>query len=82
MHSCWFIIGSSSIDGSIVAAVCEAVVQRLPEYVDSTDDPWNVALNPEDTSQASSFPHTQAVNQSLECHLKIVKFRWLEPNEI
>ncbi|MDP4610153.1 MAG: hypothetical protein NWT02_03085 [Opitutales bacterium] len=71
-----------SIDGSRVSAICEVVVQRLPEYIDTTDDPWNETLNPQNTSLPSPYPLTLAVNQTLGRRLKVVKFRWLEPNEI
>jgi hypothetical protein len=50
-------------------AWCEAVVQRTPEFVDST--------NPPETSASLS-----AVNTAFGRKFNIVSFRWLGPNEI
>ncbi len=56
--------------GTILAkSWCEAVVQRLPEYVDATNAP--------DTSQ----PLTP-VNTTFGRKLKIISFRWLNSQEI
>ncbi len=49
-------------------AWCEAVVQRVPEYVNSTDDP-------EDTP-------TTADNRNFGRKFKITSFRWLSPSDI
>ena len=51
----------------------EAVVQRVPEFVQNADDP-----NPE-TELASL---TSLINQTLGRHFKVVGFRWLSPNEL
>ncbi len=63
-----------SRDGDNVKAVaiCEAVLQRTPEFVDSTVDPW-VALN--DASQTST-------NKEFGRRFKVVSFRWLSQAEI
>jgi hypothetical protein len=51
-------------------AWCEAVVQRLPDYVDSTERP---TLHP-------SLANTQ--NQNFGRRFRIVSFRWLSPDDI
>jgi len=51
-------------------AWCEAVVQRLPEYVDSsTDDAWK-------------SPPASSSNEQYGRRLKIIHFRWLNNNDI
>ena len=50
-------------------AWCEAVVQRLPEYVDAGED-------------AMIWPATLAANQALGRRFRIVAFRWLGPDDI
>ncbi|CAM3048451.1 hypothetical protein [Rariglobus hedericola] len=52
-------------------AWCEAVVQRLPEYVSVTDDPWTAiaALSSDD-------------NKTFGRRFKIISFRWLTPADI
>ena len=56
-------------------AWCEAVVQRLPEYVES-----KTATSGNSPSDASSTLTT--TNQSFGRKYKIVSFRWLSPNDI
>jgi hypothetical protein len=51
-------------------AWCEAVVQRLPEYVDSITD-----------ANAHSAP-TASINKMLGRRYKIISFRWLSSNDI
>lgn len=51
-------------------AWCEAVVQRVPNYVDSSDD-------------ATVAPAVaNAMNQSMGRRFKIIAFRWLRPSDI
>ena len=52
-------------------AWCEAVVQRLPDYVSSSDDPWTA---PADL--------TQTDNQTFGRRYKITSFRWLSSSDI
>jgi hypothetical protein len=54
-------------------AYAEAVVQRMPEYVDPADSP---SLN------ASSDPAAAAANKRFGRRINIVSFRWLSDNEI
>ena len=51
-------------------AWCEAIVQRLPEYMDATADP-----------DAHVAP-TASVNKSMGRRYKILSFRWLSSNDI
>ncbi|MFC5051280.1 hypothetical protein ACFPK9_11745 [Rubritalea spongiae] len=78
---------SLDVNGKKLAeAYCEAVVQRIPEYVDSSlNDPWD---------DPSTSPHTfpklkpelstvlQGVNKALGRKYKTLSFRWLNPDEI
>jgi hypothetical protein len=61
-----------SMDGSRIEgrAICEAVVQRLPEYVSAADnEPWDeisgVGLDP--------------INQQFGRRFKVVQIRWIDP---
>lgn len=71
-------------DGTITAkAVCEMIVQRLPEYMDPTTDPdnnepWDEAMDPI-TPSASSL---NAMNHTLGRRMKVLGFRWLSLDEI
>jgi hypothetical protein len=56
-------------DRVVARAWCEAVVQRLPEYVDASED-------------AADWPATLAVNRTLGRRFRIVAFRWLGPDDI
>ena len=65
--------------GELLAqATCEAVVQRLPEYVDPTTDPAN--NEPwDDDSQGSTLNTT---NQTYGRRFEIRSFRWLDQSEV
>lgn len=52
-------------------AWCEAVVQRTPDYMDTTDDPQ---VHPKDA--------TQEINRKFGRRYKVVSFRWLSPADI
>ena len=61
-------------NGNITArAYAEAVVQRMPEYVDPIDRP---SLNP------YTDPTASAANKTFGRRINVVSFRWLTPNEI
>ncbi|MEX2606773.1 MAG: hypothetical protein WD708_05460 [Kiritimatiellia bacterium] len=51
-------------------AWCEAVVQRMPEFVDETDEP------------ASSLDQVGIVNQHFGRQFRILSFKWLSPDEL
>ena len=56
--------------GRVLArAYCEAVVQRLPDYVDSGDKP-------------TAVPPTLNVNKRLGRKFSVVQFRWLKPSDL
>ena len=62
---------SRSKGGNVTAtARCEAVIQRVPDYLDATDSP---GLKPVDLKQE--------VNQRFGRRLLVVSFRWLAPAE-
>ena len=64
--------------GDIIAsAACEAVVQRLPEYVDPKTDP----TNNEPWDDDSQTPTLNAINQTYGRRFEIRSFRWLDVNE-
>lgn len=50
-------------------AWCEAVVQRVPDYVDSTVDPW-------------ATPAAGSDSETFGRRFKIVSFRWLSADDI
>lgn len=53
------------------SAVCEAIVQRVPDYVD-----------PADSADILPAALTLAANQTFGRRFQVVSFRWLGPNEI
>ncbi|MFK7911109.1 MAG: hypothetical protein AB8F34_11005, partial [Akkermansiaceae bacterium] len=69
-----------SKDGSriLASATCEAIVQRLPEYLDPTDAPWDEATNPINPSATK----LSLTNQQFGRRFKIVQFHWLAKDEI
>ncbi len=61
--------GATQGDGPQAQAWCEAVVQRLPEYVDEALAPGIV-------------PEEGSVNDRFGRRFRVVSFRWLKPDEI
>ena len=55
---------------STAKAYCEAIVQRVPDYVDPTDPP---------TDRGKKLSQ---LNTTYGRHFQIISFRWLSPNEI
>lgn len=53
-------------------AWCEAVIQRVPDYLNKIDDPWKSRAD-EDFDE---------INKTFGRQLKIVKFRWLSEDDI
>jgi len=66
-----------STDGTrvISQATCEAIVQRVPEYMDPVTD----AAGNEPWDEGAGLNQT---NKALGRRFKVVSFRWLNPNEI
>ncbi|MBN8456328.1 MAG: hypothetical protein J0M04_00585 [Verrucomicrobia bacterium] len=63
---------SRTRNGAVTAtAVCEAVIQRMPDYLDTSED---AALKTADLKQTSNIRFGR--------RLSIVSFRWLSPDEI
>lgn len=54
--------------GTKVKAWCEAVIQRVPEYLDPSDEPWATPTKPGNIRFGRRY--------------EIVSFRWLSPSEI
>jgi hypothetical protein len=69
-------------DGNRISAVarCEAVVQRVPSFVDPTDEPSKVqsAVTTGDRKVTS----LSQVNQRFGRRFQVVSFRWLAANEV
>ena len=70
----------TSVDGDTVKAVCEATLQRIPEYLDSNDDPWDE--NFQNPLYPSGSSQLQAVNELFGRRFKVVQFKWLNQNNI
>ena len=76
-------------DGQVRArAWCEAVVQRFPEFVhkdtndDSNPDDGNLATEPPNLSAGTENPDLSPLNHRHGRRFKIVRFRWLNPEEV
>jgi hypothetical protein len=65
-------------DNIIATATCEAVVQRLPEYVDTETDPDNN----EPWDDDSQTPTLNTINQTYGRRFEIRSFRWLDQSEV
>ena len=71
--------GTSGSNEAMSRAWCEATVQRLPEYVEHSDDPTVVSgdlpwTHPDDA--------TSVVNQKFGRKFVITSFRWLSPDDL
>lgn len=79
-----------SADGSQITSsvVCEAVVQRLPEYLDpdtdaNNNEPWDEARpNPLSYTLSSGSSNLNALNAALGRRYKIISLTWLEDDEV
>ena len=66
--------------GKITRAFAEAVVQRVPEYVDPVDRP---SVNAYDITLPTAVPSTASpANKTFGRRMNVVSFRWLSSNEI
>ena len=75
---------ASSSPRPIAKAYCEAVVQRLPEFVDPTNPPATPVIISTDRTQIGFTPNPALtpVNANLGRKFKIISFRWLSKDEI
>jgi hypothetical protein len=61
-------------DNIIASAICEAIVQRLPEYVEpNNNEPWD---------DDSETPTLNPTNQTYGRRFEIQSFRWLDQSEV
>jgi hypothetical protein len=65
-------------DNIIASAICEALVQRLPEYLDDSDEPW-VEYDPAESDPAKNL---NPINQKYGRRFEIQSFRWLDGEEV
>ncbi len=63
--------GESTRDGKVTRAYAEAVVQRMPEYVDPVEEPFD-----------NAYDSSNQANKTFGRRLEIVSFRWLSGAEI
>jgi hypothetical protein len=69
--------------GTVIArAWCEAIVQRVPDYVDPANAPWVPARKLDANNQFEDNPELNAVNRKFGRQFEISDFRWLSPDEI
>ncbi|MBT7959779.1 MAG: hypothetical protein HN759_10640 [Akkermansiaceae bacterium] len=77
---------SVDAQGNVVArAWCEAVVQRIPEYLnhDNTDNaPENPAYITNTGGQPTASPSLSSVNRTFGRKFKTISFRWLSKDEV
>ena len=69
-------------DKIIASATCEAVVQRLPEYVDPDTDPDDNEPWDEYDPAAAPADTLNTMNQEYGRRFKIISFRWLDDKEV
>ena len=50
-------------------ALCEVIIQRVPDYVDDTIESWEI-------------PELGTINEKFGRKFKVIQFRWLAPDEI
>ena len=75
--------GETLANGKVVArAWCEAVVQRLPEYQDPSNEPDVPARLLDAGGEFSDNPALSPLNGSFGRKFRIESFRWLSPAEV
>jgi hypothetical protein len=70
----------ASMGGDVVQAVCEATVQRVPEYVNTVDEPW--VENHANPLFPSGALQLNSINQTFGRRFKVISIRWLDQAEI
>jgi hypothetical protein len=63
---------ATSKSGQSIRMICEAVVQRTPEYLDSRDPPHT----------APSNLKPRGINAEFGRRFEIISFRWLSAREL
>ena len=73
-----------STGGDVVKAMCEATVQRVPEYLDTETNPdYNQPWDEYDTDPAIPVDENlNLINQAFGRRFKIINIRWLNRAEI
>ena len=69
--------GAAGTGKPAAKAWCEAVVQRVPDYIDPANSP--IQRDPADQNQPRVLT---APNQRFGRQFQVISFRWLSPNEI
>jgi hypothetical protein len=73
-----------STGGDVVKAMCEAAVQRVPEYLDTETNPdYNQPWDEYDTDPATpANENLNPINQAFGRKFEIIHIRWLDQAEI
>ncbi len=70
-------------NGKVTArAWCEAMVQRLPEYLDAANDPEVPARNLDASGRFTDNSKLTAFNRRFGRKFQLLGFRWLNANEV
>lgn len=69
--------------GNVVARVwCEAFIQRMPDYLDPSDPP-EAPFDKQTVAEPFGKDELRSnINQEFGRRMKLISFRWLNPNEI
>ncbi|QQL45500.1 hypothetical protein [Sulfuriroseicoccus oceanibius] len=69
--------------GEVISrAWCEAVVRRLPEYVDGNDDPEEPVFILDQVGNPSENGDLSEINKRFGRKLQVISFRWLDADEV
>ncbi|SHK01417.1 hypothetical protein SAMN02745181_3036 [Rubritalea squalenifaciens DSM 18772] len=72
-----------SEDGKVLARVwCEAIVQRMPEYVDSSDPAWESYGQIDEDGRIVESGELSQLNKKFGRRFKVTQFRWLNEDEV
>lgn len=74
---------SLDAEGKVQArAWCEAIVQRIPDYYDSTNSPEVPARQQNDAGDFEDNPELTELNRTFGRQFKLISFRWLNAGEV
>lgn len=69
--------------GNIMARVwCEAIVQRVPEYIDPSDEPWESYGHIAEDGTITDAGELSELNKKFGRRFKVIQFRWLNDDEV